>query len=339
MIIIIAIPNLILPIMTFQFNVVVDHNFATETDTLNFFGVYRGIISAALFVILMFSGRVLSSLGVSTSLLFHPINYLLAFLALLFRFDIITGIYANFSTSTLKQAINNPARAVLYNFFPSADRAKVKVFLRGTVVKASSLLGAGMLMALKDKIDPRLLTFVALPFVLMWIITSFIIKKRYPSLLIRVLMDKQIDWRKLEDLKLDELTRDRRTIESLRAGLKDNSPEVSVLCGEILSQASPRRLGRVGGRESSGQTAGSPKQTAESPSSGKRPGSRADAYPDGRRSGTGNTGSYHSGNRPLGPQGQLTLDGVLCLAGPGGSCGPFPGASGAAPVGRSRCAE
>ena len=122
MIIIIAIPNILLPIMDYQFNVVVDNHFTTEAATLHFFGLYRGISNAVMFVVLMVSGRIITRLGVTTSLLFHPANYFLAFGSLFLRLDNISGIYARFSTETLKTTLNNPARTVLYNFFPEKSR-------------------------------------------------------------------------------------------------------------------------------------------------------------------------------------------------------------------------
>ncbi len=239
MIILVAIPNIVLPILTYQFNVVVDATYGTEQQTLQFLGLYRGVSNAAIFVMLLFSGRLVTRWGVATSLLFHPINYLLAFVSLLLRFDIFAAVYARFSTETLKTTLNNPARSVLYNFFPPRMRGLMRVFLRGTVVRASQLGGSGFLMLIRGLADPRLLSLVAAPLVLIWILTSFLIKRRYASLLLRVLMDKQIDWRRLEDVNLRELAQDRRTVEVLRKGLLEGTPEIARLCGEILAQVTP----------------------------------------------------------------------------------------------------
>jgi len=74
MILIIAIPNMLLPIITYQFNVVVDAYYGTERETLQFFGIFRGISNAAMFILLLFSGRFITRFGIPTSLLFHPIN-------------------------------------------------------------------------------------------------------------------------------------------------------------------------------------------------------------------------------------------------------------------------
>lgn len=239
MVLLVAIPNMVLPILTYQFNVVVDITYGTEKDTLHFLGLFRGISNAFIFASLLFSGRLLSRWGIPTSLLFHPINYLLAFGALMLRFDILAAMYARFSTEVLKTTLNNPARAVLYNFFPPHMRAIVRVFLRGTVVRCSDLAGSGLLIIIKGLVPPQLLSLVAAPFVGIWILTSFLIRRNYPSMLIKVLLERQIDWKRLEQIDLKAVAQDPASLEALHAGLKDSRGEVALLCAEILALVRP----------------------------------------------------------------------------------------------------
>jgi ATP/ADP translocase/HEAT repeat protein len=239
MILIIAIPNILLPIMTYQFNVVVDEYFASEQATLQFFGLFRGISNATMFAILLFSGRLISRWGLATSLLFHPINYLISFGALFFRFDIFTAIYARFSTETLKTTVNNPARSVLYNFFPEQMRGLIRVFLRGNVVRASDFAGSTFLMLIRNLIDPRLLSLVAFPLTLAWIFTNIRIKRRYASMLIGTLTDKRIDWKHLEEVDFKTWVQDKRSLENIRENLTSDTQEVVLACGEILAKARP----------------------------------------------------------------------------------------------------
>jgi HEAT repeat protein/MFS family permease len=239
MVIIVAIPNMVLPILTFQFNVVVDRTYASEEGILQFFGLFRSFYNTWIFIALLFSGRLLNRWGVANSLLFHPLNYLVAFGALFFRFDLLSGMYARLSTETLKTTLNNPARAVLYNFFPPSVRGKVRVFLRGTVVRAAKLSGSGLLMLVKGVVDAPMLSLMAAPMVIIWAFANFRIKKNYSSMLVQTLMEQQIDWRRLEDVNLQELAKDKGTIAALRGGLHDQSSDVAVLCGELLAQIRP----------------------------------------------------------------------------------------------------
>jgi len=239
MVLLVAIPNMVLPVLTYQFNVVVDITYGTEQETLHFLGLFRGVSNAFMFSALLFSGRLLSRWGVPTSLLFHPINYLLSFISLWLRFDILAAMYARFSTEVLKTTLNNPARAILYNFFPPQMRAMVRVFLRGTVVRASDMAGSGLLMAIKGIIPPQLLSLVAAPLVLLWILTSFMIRRNYPRMLVKVLLERQIDWERLEQIDLKAVAQDARSLEALRSGLKDSREEVASLCAEILALVRP----------------------------------------------------------------------------------------------------
>jgi HEAT repeat protein len=239
MILIIAIPNILLPIMDYQFNIVVDNHFTTEAATLHFFGLYRGISNAVMFVVLMVSGRIITRLGVTTSLLFHPVNYFLAFGSLFLRFDIISGIYARFSTETLKTTLNNPARAVLYNFFPEQSRALIRVFLRGAVVRISDFTGSGLLILIKGLVDPRWLSIVAAPLTLIWLFTNIRLKKAYPSILLQTLADNHIDLSTLEDINLKALLKDKRLLNSLKQKMANAEPKEAEFYAEILAAAKP----------------------------------------------------------------------------------------------------
>jgi HEAT repeat protein/ATP/ADP translocase len=239
MMLIIAIPNILLPILTYQFNVVVDAYFTTEQATLQFFGIFRGVSNAVMFIILLFSGRLITHWGVAPSLLLHPINYLIAFGGLLFHFDILSGMYARFSTEILKTTLNNPARAILYNFFPEQMRGLVRVFLRGTVIRAADFAGSGFLMLIKGIMDPRLLSLVAAPLSLIWIITSIKIKKKYSALLMQTLMEDYIDWKSLEDLDFKVWLKNKQVVKRLRQGLEGPDPEIALVSAEIIAKAVP----------------------------------------------------------------------------------------------------
>ena len=239
MIIITAIPNILLPIMTYQFNVVVDAYYASEQATLQFFGTFRGISNAAMFVMLLFSGRLISRWGVARSLLFHPINYLIAFVGLLFRFDLFAAVYARFSTETLKTVLNNPARAILYNFLPEDMRGMVRVFLRGTVVRLSDFVGSGFLILIRGIMDPRLLSIFAVPLGVIWLFACLRIKRQYATMLIQALKEKRIDWHRLEDVDLRAWARDTKAIASFMKGLEGRDHETALLAGGILSRIRP----------------------------------------------------------------------------------------------------
>ncbi len=242
MILLIAIPNVLLPFLDFQFNVLVDRHFASETGTLAFFGYFRGVSNGLMFLLLLVSGRVISKWGVPVSLLFHPANYFLSFLAIFLRFDLIAGVYARLSTETLKTVLNNPARAVLYNFFPEQRRSMIRLVLRGGVVRVSDFAGSALLIALTAAADPRLISLIALPLALAWWIAAFGLKKAYPDILIQSLKNGQLQWDKTGEETLTLLAKDRQAIRSFRHGLDSEADNIALLSAEMLARVRPDLL-------------------------------------------------------------------------------------------------
>lgn len=239
MILLLAIPNMILPMLDFQFNVLVDAHYATETGTLNFFGVFRGVSNAVIFITLLFSGRLISRWGVPKTMLIHPINYFFAFTSIFAGYNIVAGVYARFSTELLKMTLNNPARAILYNFFPERVRGLIRLFLRGGVVRAADFAGSGFLALVKGLVSPRTLPLLALPLVLVWIAACLRLKKAYPSMLAEILTERQASLHNLEEINFQALARNREVIEKFRDGLNAKDPKVAAVSGEFLARAKP----------------------------------------------------------------------------------------------------
>jgi len=123
-------PNVVIPIMNYQFNFAVNETFATEGKMIAFFGYFRGVLNFVSLVILLFVGKIYGRWGLPVALMFHPFNYMLAFLAFLLKFNIFSAMYARISTIVLRTTINNPARAVLVGLVPPEYRAVIRPFLR-----------------------------------------------------------------------------------------------------------------------------------------------------------------------------------------------------------------
>ncbi len=205
------IPNVIIPILNYQFNFAVDKSFATEGGMIEFFGYLRGSLNIISFIILLFIGRVYGRWGLPVALMFHPFNYVLVFLAFLFRFDLLSAIYARMSTNVLRTTINNPARAVLMGLFPVEYRSMIRPFLRGTVVRIGILLGSGLIMASEGFMHPRHLSIVALVFVTGWIATTIVFKRQYTRILLDLISRNLLDMKSLEQEDASQIFKDKQT--------------------------------------------------------------------------------------------------------------------------------
>ena len=202
-------PNIAIPIMNYQFAFSVNQTFATQSGMLNFFGYFRGCMNIVSLIILLFVGRVYGRLGLPVVLMFHPINYMLAFLAFLLRFDIFSAMYARISTNILRTTMNNPARAILMGLFPVSYRAVIRPFLRGTVVRVGILIGSGIIMVSEGLYPPRYLSIAAMIAVGVWVITTFVLKKSYPRILLDLISNNMLDLKSLEEKDADSVFADK----------------------------------------------------------------------------------------------------------------------------------
>ena len=198
-------PNVVIPIMNYQFNFAVDEYFASESGMLDFFGYFRGILNIISLIILLFVGRLYGRFGLPVALMFHPFNYMIAFMAFLLRFDIFSAVYTRMSTNILRTTINIPANSILIGLFPESYRALVRPFLRGTVVRVGLFLGSGIILLSANYFHPRYLSLVALPFVLAWVTAPFILKKKYASILMDLISKNLLDLKSLEEENLGNL--------------------------------------------------------------------------------------------------------------------------------------
>ncbi|MCD4715686.1 MAG: cyclic nucleotide-binding protein, partial [Desulfobacterales bacterium] len=203
-------PNVVIPIMNYQFNFAIDQTFATEGGMIRFFGYFRGVLNVISLIILLFVGRIYGRWGLPVALIFHPINYMLAFASFLLRFDIFSAMYARISTNVLRTTINNPARAVLVGLVPATYRAVVRPFLRGTVVGLGILLGSGLIMISEDLVHPRFLSVAACLFVGGWITTTFFLKKSYSKILLDLISKDMLDLKTMEEHDVGHVFTDKK---------------------------------------------------------------------------------------------------------------------------------
>ncbi len=230
-------PNVVIPIMNYQFNYAVNEQFATETGLIEFFGYFRGVLNIVSLVILLFVGKLYDRFGLAVALMFHPFNYLLVFLTFLFRFDALAAMYARMSSNIIRTTINIPATAVVTGLFPESYRAMIRPFLRGTVVRIGLFLGSGLILISDTLFHPRYLSLVAMPFVLAWVATPFVLKRHYAGILLGLIAEDRIDFRSLNAGELAQVFRDKqikaRLIERFRNETGDNRLWTAHLLADI----------------------------------------------------------------------------------------------------------
>ncbi|MFH1060214.1 MAG: Npt1/Npt2 family nucleotide transporter [Pseudomonadota bacterium] len=209
MVVITFLPNVLIPIMNFLFNFTVSEAFSTEKGMLAFFGYFRASLSCISFVILMFVGKLYNRWGLPVALMFHPANYVFSFAALLMHFSLYSAMYARITTQVLRDTINNPAREVLMGLFPPKNRAVLKTFLRGTVVRIGIVLGSSATMLAQDLFHPRYLSLIGLVLGSAWMVTAIWLKRTYSRILLELISQDMVDLKSLERSDVDDLFQDK----------------------------------------------------------------------------------------------------------------------------------
>ena len=178
------VPNIVIPIINYQFNFVVDQTFATEKGMISFFSYFRGAQNIISLIISLFVGRIYGRFGLPVALMFHPANYLIAFAAYMFQFNIFSAVYADTSVNVLRKTVNAPATSALYGLLLPKDRAILRSFLRGTVVRLGILFGSGLLLVANEFIQPRYLSLFAIGFCTVWLGSTLLLKREYSAIII-----------------------------------------------------------------------------------------------------------------------------------------------------------
>ena len=231
-------PNVVIPIMNYQFNFAVNEQFATETGLIEFFGYFRGVLNIISLVILLFVGKLYDRFGLPVALMFHPFNYMVVFIAFLLRFDAVSAMYARMSANIIRTTINIPAIAVVTGLFPESYRAMIRPFLRGTIVRIGLFLGSGLILLSDTLFHPRYLSLVALPFVLAWVVAPCVLKRRYAGSLLDLVSDNRVDFRSLNSSELGQVFRDKKIQENLVRRFQGSSGENRLWYGQLLRSIS-----------------------------------------------------------------------------------------------------
>ncbi len=244
MILMTFLPNVVIPIMNYQFNFAVNDQFGSETAMIQFFAYFRGVLSTVSLFLLLFVGRIYGRWGLPVALMFHPFNYMLVFIAFLLRFDAFTAVYARMSSNIIRSAINIPAMAVIYGLFPKSYRNLVRPFLRGTVVRIALFLGSGLILLSTNLFHPRYLSLVALPFVAAWLITTFVLKKRYPRILLDLISQDMdtFDMKSFESREIQQLFNDKAIRNHLMQTFSSSSGEDCLWYARLMRSLNPPDL-------------------------------------------------------------------------------------------------
>lgn len=204
-------PNIVIPVLNYQFNYTIDMQFGTESGMIQFFGYFRGVMNTISLVLLLFVGKAYNRMGLPAALMLHPLNYLLVFMSFLFRFDVFSAIYARLSTNVIRTTFNKPVTDILMSIFPASYRSRIRPLLRGTVVRIGLFSGSGLILISAGWFHPKYLSLAVLPFIAIWIATTVYLKNNYSKILSGLLSKNMMDMKSLDNQDVNNLFKSEET--------------------------------------------------------------------------------------------------------------------------------
>lgn len=226
-------PNIVIPILNYQFSYVVNMSFTTESAMIDFYSYFRGAQNIIALVLSLFVGRIYSRFGLPVALMFHPANYIFTFCAFLFQFNIFTAVYSGVSVGVLRKTINAPASAALYGLLLPKDRALLRPFLRGTVVRIGILFGSGLLWVANEFISARYLSFFAIGFSGLWLASILMLKREYSAILISLVQNSLPEFHKMGQ-EFKAIFKGAKLGQTLMERFQRASGEEARWCAEML---------------------------------------------------------------------------------------------------------
>ena len=185
--------TMLLPILTYQFGIVVSAAFPDETGLLNFLSVLRAGTTLASFLAILGLGAIYARISPRSASLVAPLNQTLIFAGLTLWFELATAAYAQFSTIFLQRTVQGPANKLLFSLLPGDISDRAQVLVRGVLTQVGSILGAFLLLLLQPVLPARWTPLLALILAAVWTREAFVFRRRYRAGLKQVLVGDLLD--------------------------------------------------------------------------------------------------------------------------------------------------
>ena len=195
------VPNILLPIFSYQFAVIANSSFASEQSLITFLSVFRGATTLTTFLILLFSGRVYSAMGLPNASLVQPANFAIVFGGLIAFFNIYVAAYGQFTLILIQRAIAGPVNKILFNVIPKTLVAWSRTFIRGTVLKVGMLAGSLLMILLKPFMGAQAFAYIAVVLAGYWVFETLKFRKEYKRILKQVIVEDKIDFDQIEAVR------------------------------------------------------------------------------------------------------------------------------------------
>ncbi len=218
----------------------VDLTHAGERGFLEFIaGVNKWSGLATLLAQVLLVNTLYRRIGIPLSIALSPAVYLAAFVGLGVRLTSAVGSAARVGTKLQDGAVYDPAVRVIYNLFPEQIRARASALIEGPVKRLGGALGNALCWAVlaPGVVFAPWISYLAIPVAAAWLLSSLLLWRQYPRLLLAASADRSGIRAALEDKTMF----DAATVRALVPELASPEPERARIAVELMVGAPPER--------------------------------------------------------------------------------------------------
>jgi ATP/ADP translocase/HEAT repeat protein len=225
-------------LIDYQFKAAAKEAYPSADALAVFFGSYYAWLSVVtLLAQIWLTGRLLTGLGLTPSLLLLPFTLFAGSVSLLAWPGLNTATGTRLAEASLRTSVNRSGVEILYLPIPDFIKKKIKVFLDVTVERLGDGTAAFIILfyTLFVGSNVTLLSYFSLGLILIWASVVFIVQRGYVEALRRSLTYREIS---LDETRIDYA--DKRTVEAVLKTLEEKE-EQSVLFGlELAEKLDPK---------------------------------------------------------------------------------------------------
>jgi hypothetical protein len=225
------IPNILLPILTYQFGVLAEGAFHSEHELALFLSWFRAGSTLFVFVVIMGLGRYSSRISPRTAALVAPLNQCLVFSGIAGFFNIISAAYGQVSAILFQRALMGPLTKQLCTLLPEDITRWAQIYVRGTLSQAGMLAGALLMLIMKPAVSPREMAVIALIPAVFWSVEAFSFRRRYREGLKQVIAYDSLDYDRFSELAAGRFDSGESAAPTLE--LEDYPEEILTLMEEL----------------------------------------------------------------------------------------------------------
>ena len=221
-------------LIDYQFKSAAKEAYASTDALAGFFGSYYAWLSVVTFLAQVWlTGRLLTGLGLTPSLLLLPVALLAGSIGLLVWPGLFAATTTRLAEASLRTSVNHSGVEILYLPIPDFIKKKVKVFLDVTIERLGDGMAASIILfytLFLGGSEVTLLSYFSIGLILVWAAVVFVVQGGYMEALRRSLAYREIS---LKEARIDYA--EKGTVQAVLKTLEEKE-ERSVLFGLDLAE-------------------------------------------------------------------------------------------------------